>query len=165
MAKSLQDILKLRQEEEFVGRENQLAFFEANLGFSPEDPRHCFIVNVYGQGGVGKTWLLRQFHRIAEDAGAVVAYTYQAEDDVPDVLGCFAAQFADQGHPLKTFAERYKVYCQCKEEIEADPEAPQGLFEPFPRPFPGSRDARLAPRVFPAGWMMGCGYTTGKDLS
>jgi hypothetical protein len=39
VAKSLQDILKRRQQEEFVGREEQLAFFRRNLRYEPDDDR------------------------------------------------------------------------------------------------------------------------------
>ena len=127
MAKSLQEILKRRQQEEFVGREEQLAFFQANLGYALDDPRRRFVINVSGQGGVGKTWLLRRFRKIAEEAGAITACADETEEDVPSVMGCIAEQFEAQGYPLKTFAERYKVYRQRRQEIEADPEAPQGF--------------------------------------
>lgn len=127
MAKSLQDILKRRQQEEFVGREEQLAFFHRNLRWEVDDPRRRFVINISGQGGVGKTWLLRRFREIAEEAGAVTACTDEAEDDVPSVMGGIAEQFDAQGHPLKTFAKRYRVYRQRRQEIEADPEAPQGF--------------------------------------
>ena len=127
MAKGLQDILEHRQQESFVGREEQLALFQANLGYAPEDPRRRFIFSVSGQGGVGKTWLLRRFHKITEGLGAITACTDEAETDVPGAMGRIAEQFDIQGHPLKTFAERYRVYRQRKEEIEADPDAPQGL--------------------------------------
>ena len=125
MSLTLQDILTLRQQEDFVGREQQLAFFEENLRREPTDPRRRFILSVSGQGGVGKTWLLRMFRCIAEKT-AVTAWTDEAQESVPEVMGCIAEQFEDQKHPLKTFAERYKVYRQRKQEIEADPEAPQG---------------------------------------
>jgi tetratricopeptide (TPR) repeat protein len=121
--RSLQDILKSRQQEEFVGREEQLAFFSRNLRWEIDDPRRRFIINVSGQGGVGKTWLLRRFHKIAEEAGVITACTDEIEEDVPSVMGRFTEQFEAQGHPLKTFAERYKVYRQRWQEIEADPEA------------------------------------------
>jgi hypothetical protein len=65
MAKSLQDILKRRQQGEFVGREEQLSFFHRNLRWEIDDPRRRFIINVSGQGGVGKTWLLRPLRRLA----------------------------------------------------------------------------------------------------
>ncbi len=114
--RSLQDILKSRQQEEFVGRGRQLTFFRRNLRYEPDDDRRRFVINVSGQGGVGQTWLLRRFRRIAEEAGAVTACTDETEDDVPDVMGRVAEQFEAQGYPLKTFAERYKVYRQRKEE-------------------------------------------------
>ena len=68
MVKSLQDILKCRQQEEFVGREEQLSFFHRNLRWEVDDPRRRFVINVSGQGGMGKTWLLRRFRKVAEEA-------------------------------------------------------------------------------------------------
>jgi hypothetical protein len=125
--RSLQDILKRRQQEEFVGREEQLAFFSRNLRWEIDDPRRRFVINVSGQGGVGKTWLLRRFHKIAEEAGAITACTDENEEGVPSVMGRIAEHFEAQGHPLKTFVERYKIYRQRRQEIETDPEAPQGF--------------------------------------
>ena len=123
MTESLQDILRRRQQEEFVGREEQLTLFYRNLRYKPSDDRRRFIVSISGQGGVGKTWLLRRFRKMAEEAGVVTACTDEAEDDVTGVMGRIAEQFKVQGHPLKTFAERYKVYHERWEEIEADPAA------------------------------------------
>jgi tetratricopeptide (TPR) repeat protein len=127
MAKSLQDILKRRQQEEFVGREEQLIFFRRNLRYEPDAEHRRFVINISGQGGVGKTWLLRRFRKIAEEFAAVTAYADETEDDVPSVMGRIAEQFDARGHPLKTFTERYKVYRQRRQEIEADPDAPQGF--------------------------------------
>ena len=54
---SLQDILRKRQQSEFVGRTQQLADFRANLRYDLTDERRKFIFSISGQGGVGKTWL------------------------------------------------------------------------------------------------------------
>jgi predicted AAA+ superfamily ATPase len=135
---SLQDILKARQQEDFVGREEELRFFEENLGRSPEDPRRRFIISVSGQGGVGKTWLLRKFRRLAETT-ALIAWTDDIQESVPEVMGRIAEQFEAQRHPLRNFAERFKVYRQRKQEIESDPEAPQGV-------------ASLVGRTLAKGW-------------
>jgi len=59
--KSLQDILKQRQQSGFVGREDQVNQFRQNLGLPLEDDRRRFLFNIWGQGGVGKSTLLRQF--------------------------------------------------------------------------------------------------------
>ena len=125
--RSLQDILKRRQQEEFVGREEQLSFFHRNLRWDIDDPRRRFVINISGQGGVGKTWLLRRFRQITEESAAVAAYTNETEDDIPGVMGRIADQFEAQERPLKTFTERFKVYRRRRQEIEADPDAPQGF--------------------------------------
>ena len=54
---SLQDILRNRQQSEFVGRTQQVADFRANLRYDVTDERRKFIFSISGQGGVGKTWL------------------------------------------------------------------------------------------------------------
>jgi len=125
---SLQDVLRGRQREEFVGREEQLTLFHRNLKYAVDDRRRYFVINVSGQGGVGKTWLLRRFEKIAGECGAVTACTGEVEEDVPAVMNRLAEQFAAQGYSLDDFAGRYKVYQQRQQEIEADPDAPPGLF-------------------------------------
>jgi tetratricopeptide (TPR) repeat protein len=124
---SLQDIARRRQEKEFVGREEQLALFRENLGLPVDDARRRFVINVCGQGGVGKTWLLRRFREIAEELGAITSYTDETANDVPTMIGRIAGQFETQRHPLDTFAERYKLYQQRRHELETDPDAPEGL--------------------------------------
>jgi len=71
--RSLQDILKRRQQEEFVGREEQLAFFSRNLRWEIDDTRRRFVINISGQGGEGKICLLRRFCLLAEDGGVYTA--------------------------------------------------------------------------------------------
>lgn len=66
MAKSVQDIPRDRQREEFTGREPQLASFHENLAYPPQDPRRRFVINVFRQRDVGKTWLLRRVRVPAE---------------------------------------------------------------------------------------------------
>jgi tetratricopeptide (TPR) repeat protein len=46
---------------------------------------------------------------------------------MPEAMGRLAEQIEQQGHRLTQFAERYKVYRQKKQELESDPEAPQGF--------------------------------------
>ena len=80
-----------------------------------------------GQGGVGKTTLLNRFRKTAQDTGFLLTDSDELQRDVPTVLGRFARQLAAQGHSLKRFDERYKLYRQKMDEIENDRQAPQGL--------------------------------------
>ncbi|MCC5662451.1 tetratricopeptide repeat protein [Nostoc sp. CHAB 5784] len=125
--KSLQDILKQRQQSGFVGREDQVNQFRQNLTLPPEDDRRRFLYNVWGQGGVGKSTLLRQFRKIADEAKIISAYIDEAEKTIPEVMGRLAEELERQGHKLTQFTERYKVYRQKRQELETDPEAPQGF--------------------------------------
>jgi tetratricopeptide (TPR) repeat protein len=125
--KSLQDILQQRQQSGFVGREEQVSLFRQNLDLSLEDSRRQFLFNVWGQGGVGKSTLLRQFRKMAESAKMVAAHTDDSEKSVPEAMGRLAEQLEQQNHKLPQFTERYKVYRQKRQELESDPEAPQGF--------------------------------------
>ena len=81
---SIQDVLKTRQRDVFVGREEHLALFQRNLKLPPEDRR--FIFNIWGQGGVGKSTLLRQFRMLAEqEIGALTALTDDVETAIKDI--------------------------------------------------------------------------------
>ena len=123
--KTLQQILKQRQQEEFIGREDQLAIYTRNLALPVEHRR--FIFNVFGQGGVGKTSLLRRFRRLLEANQSLTAWSDELDPDIPSVMGRIAADLEKQGLDVKSFNERYRLYRQRRQELEMDPEAPQGL--------------------------------------
>lgn len=124
---SLQDVVRRRQREEFTGRERQILTFCENLGRSLEDERRKFFFNISGQGGAGKTWLLRRFRHFTESNEGIVAWSDALEKDVPSAMGKIAEQMEQNGYNLQSFSERYRVYCQKRQELETDPEAPQGL--------------------------------------
>lgn len=124
---SLQDINRRRQGDAFVGRDEQLTIFRENLGLDLEDERRRFIFAVSGQGGVGKTSILRRFRRLIEETGGVCALVDEAETEVTVAMARIAIQFREQGHPLDRFEKRYREYLQLKQRLEADPDAPQGF--------------------------------------
>ncbi|MCC5655513.1 ATP-binding protein [Nostoc sp. XA010] len=83
--KNLQDKLKQLQQLGFVGREDQVNQFRQNLALPPEDDRRRFLYNVWGQGGVGKSTLLRQFRKIAEKTAVVLFFdTYERTGEFLD---------------------------------------------------------------------------------
>ncbi|MBW4512941.1 MAG: hypothetical protein KME64_41600 [Scytonematopsis contorta HA4267-MV1] len=115
----------------FVGREAQLKAFQGILN-TPYDQRNKVISNISGQGGIGKTTLLKQFREISEASNCVTAYVDEGSqsnpvDNVPEVLYRLSLEFAKKGHKFEKFQERYKVYRQKQQELEADPDAPQGF--------------------------------------
>lgn len=123
---SLQSIRKNRQKEEFVGRDKQISHFRQNLALDIEDERRKFIFNITGQGGIGKTTLLRRFSKIVEDAHGIIAWTDEVDENVPTVMKHFVEQLVwQQDHTFKKFNESYHTYRQRRQELEADPEAPK----------------------------------------
>ncbi|WP_107470969.1 tetratricopeptide repeat protein [Streptomyces sp. WZ.A104] len=98
---SLQQIIEEQRRAAFVGREAELNLYRGNFAIPPEDPRHRFVFHVRGNAGVGKTSLVREWRRLAGEFGALVASVDEGADSVPEVLAAVAAQFAEQGHPLK----------------------------------------------------------------
>ncbi|MBW4672121.1 MAG: tetratricopeptide repeat protein [Cyanomargarita calcarea GSE-NOS-MK-12-04C] len=148
--KSLQDILKQRQQAGFVGREEQVSLFRKNLALPLEEDSRRFIFNICGQGGVGKSTLLRQFRKIAEEAEIICAYSDETQRGVPETMGRLAQQFEQQGHKLSQFYERYQVYSQKRQELESDPEAPKG-FSAFLAQTVAKTGVSVARHIVPGG--------------
>jgi hypothetical protein len=118
------NIINEKERERFVGREQELEVFRAEINrISP----NYLIYYITGPGGVGKTLLLNRYQEIAKNFGFLLAGCDQEQRDVPAVLGHFARQLERQNFPLKRFNRRYETYRQKMDEIQSDPEAPQGL--------------------------------------
>ncbi|MFF0503375.1 tetratricopeptide repeat protein [Streptomyces fimicarius] len=107
---SLQQIVEGQRRAAFVGREAELGLFRANFALPPEDPRHRFVFHVRGNAGVGKTSLVREWRELAGEFGALTASVDESADSVPDVLAAIAAQFAEQGYPLKALDRLLDTY-------------------------------------------------------
>ncbi|MFB9661843.1 AAA family ATPase [Glycomyces mayteni] len=125
-APTLQDILRHRQQDDFVGREARLAEFRGNLHLPPADPARRYIVNVHGIAGVGKSFLLQQFRRIAQAEGAACAYADEEYFEVVETMSAVAADLAAQDARLTEFEARLATYRQRRTELEGDPNAPLG---------------------------------------
>lgn len=129
---SRQELIRQRQSSSFVGRVEQLEAFKhnlANLSTGSDGIAYptAFLFNIWGQGGVGKSSLLRQFEDIAKQQKHLVSRIDEGITTAPEAMATFAKQLAAQGQPLTKFSERYKVYRQKQKELETDPDAPQGF--------------------------------------
>ena len=123
MAVSLTDIRRNRQEQaSFTGREAELEGFRHNFELSFENEERKFIFAISGQGGIGKTSLLRRFREIAKNNDALIALTDESFNDLPTVLQRFAEDLEKQGFPLKNFTERYRLYRQKQQDLDNDPD-------------------------------------------
>ena len=122
---SMQEIMRRRKQSEFVGRDDQLTLFRRNLA-APDDER-IFVFNVFGQGGVGKSTLLKRYRELARADAALTALTTDAQTDIIAAMDQLATDFAREDHPLPKFAERYRTYRKLRQELESDPDAPSGF--------------------------------------
>lgn len=119
-----EDVIGPEEADAFVGRTQELASFrEAIL----QDRPGKLIFYISGQGGAGKTALLKRYQSITREHRFALAESDELQGSVPSILGRFAAQLKEAGHDLEKFNEKYRRYQQLKIEIEADVEAPQGL--------------------------------------
>lgn len=124
-APSLQDIVRQRQQSEFVGREQRLTEFRENLRLPVGDGRR-FIVNIHGVAGVGKTFLAKQYRKLAREEGAVCAFVDDDYFDVVETMAAIAADFASQEVRLPGFENQLATYRTNRHQVEGDPESPLG---------------------------------------
>lgn len=124
---SLQKLIQKRQSSSFVGREDIINFFIRNLSIRPEDQSRKFLFHIWGQGGIGKTFLLKKFEAIFTESGSVSCYVDEDYREIPKILNGLVKQLEKLNGDFEEFKRLYKTYQQRKEEIESDPELPTGL--------------------------------------
>ncbi|MFI0773892.1 hypothetical protein [Streptomyces sp. NPDC021212] len=89
---SMQELIQRRRPAGFVGRRQELAVFRANFGVPPEDERHRFVFHIHGNGGVGKSRLLRQLEQVArQEHGALTACLDESVHSVPEAMAAISA--------------------------------------------------------------------------
>src|SRR5258708_22211763 len=125
--RSLQDLIRGRQQSGFVGRQGQVVQYQENLGLPVDDERRRFLFNIHGDAGVGKTYLTKQLRQIAIDNGSLAAYIDETVDDATSAMTVMAEEFSRGGVRLGEFEKRAAAYRKHRHELEADPQAPQGV--------------------------------------
>jgi tetratricopeptide (TPR) repeat protein len=122
------------QGDGFAGRLAELGQFRENLALAAGDSARWRLFCVYGDGGVGKSSLLREMERIAQDAGRLCAVIgdddHDHDDQVRDVPGAMrsiARQLQPQAARLKRFGKRDEAYRRQNRE-QGGPDGMRGAF-------------------------------------
>ncbi len=125
--RSLQDLIRSRQQSGFVGRQGQIVQYQENLGFPVDDERRRFLFNIHGDAGVGKTYLTKQLRQIAIDNGGLTAYIDETVDGTVSAMTAIAEEFSRGGVRLGEFEKRAAAYRERRHELESDPHVPDGI--------------------------------------
>jgi tetratricopeptide (TPR) repeat protein len=128
MAKrTLQDLVEGRQRPTVLDWRVHVRTFRENLNLPVNNPRRRFLFNVHGPSGVGKTFLLQEYVRVASESGTFHAFASQQQTNVLSVMKCIADRIKEQGGSLEEFDERYDQYTTFRQQLEDDPNAPPDL--------------------------------------
>ena len=117
---SMQDIFKRRHQTGFVGRQDLLARFQENLVLPVDDPRRQFLFNIYGEPGMGKSFLVHRLHALALERGARSAIVDDRIFDVPGMMAAIAEQLGTQHSRMRSFERRHQRYEERRLALLAD---------------------------------------------
>ncbi|MER5555657.1 tetratricopeptide repeat protein [Streptomyces sp. NPDC002793] len=121
-----------------MGRRGELAVFRETFARNPEEPDFPFLFHVRGNGGVGKSTLVRQWEATArEQASVVTAYVDDDAHDVFEAMEAVSVRLGRQGHPLKRFDKQLATYRQRRHQADSA--------APVPLPDPSGGQAETAP--------------------
>jgi tetratricopeptide (TPR) repeat protein len=125
---SLQALIRWKQQTEFTGRSRELRSILDNVHRRWDDPARRFIMNIFGQGGVGKTTLLEHLrHLLSARPDVRWAVASDSSDDIPSTMAELANQLRTRRWNFKRFMRDYELYRRKRAELESDPSMPPGL--------------------------------------
>ena len=121
---------KQQQQTSFIGREQELARFRDNLQRPFDDPAFTVIFSIAGQGGVGKTTLLRQWQQMLKEKQYLMVWLDEinVRGGAVETLAEMVEQLSKQGGEFKQFRKLYQTFRTKREEVELGPDAPRGVY-------------------------------------
>ncbi|WP_443046504.1 tetratricopeptide repeat protein [Streptomyces sp. DSM 40750] len=129
---SMQELIRRRTRQGFVGRNTERAAFRANFDLPIEDERRRFLFHVHGNAGIGKSFLVRELEQIARERGALTAYVDDGVGTVPEAMAVIADRFAREGRRFKELERLLAAHRERRYEAElaavalSEPEAESG---------------------------------------
>ncbi|MEY4903965.1 MAG: hypothetical protein RLZZ292_1780 [Bacteroidota bacterium] len=124
MAKTFGQRSKPKKELDFIGRGEHITIFNNNLQANEPIP----FFNIYGQGGVGKSYLSNHYKTLTDANKVLSAYSDESLKSVLEWMAAVSEEFAAQKVELTDFDKRYKLFLQETKKLEIDPEKPKGTF-------------------------------------
>jgi tetratricopeptide (TPR) repeat protein len=128
--RSLRDKRKNFTIDSFVGRNAQSDLFANNLKLGVDHDEFKNVFNIYGQGGVGKTTLVKHYLEMATQHNMVITYL-DLEDrkifPVPAALARMARGFNEGEKLFKKFLKRYQDYLEKKSQLQLGMEGSIGM--------------------------------------
>jgi hypothetical protein len=115
----LRELLHIRRLEEFPGRNKYRQLFRKNLRKSSRN--RFYIFNIFGEGKVGKTFLLKDFRDIARADGSFTSFVQKELNDIPSIMGKIYNDIKELGISNSIFEEHYSTYIRLRSELENDP--------------------------------------------
>ncbi|MFI7273109.1 tetratricopeptide repeat protein [Streptomyces sp. NPDC049879] len=115
-----QELNRLKKRGGFIGRQGELDAFRANLRRDPQstDFQFQYLFHVHGNGGVGKTSLIRQWEQQARERGALTVTVGDEVHGPVEAMETIAERLRREGTPLKAFENKLKDYRKGLEEAE-----------------------------------------------
>jgi predicted ATPase len=112
----------------FVGRVDKLRIFRES--FTGERPK-WMVLSITGEGGVGKSTLLKQFLHMGQvnEIKANLIYNDDRYMTPVEMMGHVAEELAKLQINNSEFDECYTKYRHLREKAERDPNLPSGLFD------------------------------------
>ncbi|MFC9602500.1 tetratricopeptide repeat protein, partial [Streptomyces niveus] len=94
--------------------------FRETFARNPEEVDFPYLFHVHGNGGVGKSTLVRQWEATArEQASVVTAFVDDEVHDPLEAMETISARLSRQGHPLKKFDKHLVTYRQRRHQAES----------------------------------------------
>ncbi|MDX2522748.1 tetratricopeptide repeat protein [Streptomyces europaeiscabiei] len=115
---TMQELIRRRTRQGFVGRNAERAAFRANFDLPIEDERRRFLFHVHGNAGIGKTFLVRELEQIAQERGALTAYVDDGVGSAPEAMAVIADRFARQGRRFKELERLLAAHRERRYEVE-----------------------------------------------
>lgn len=116
---SLNDVIEALERESFIGRKKEMGVFK---DFISSTDRYVKLLHLYGMGGIGKTYLLGEFSRFAEEKGSLFLmmdsgdYSHTPRGFSKHLLTLFSKVLNDPG--LTSTPSNQKVYQYCLDTLE-----------------------------------------------